>query len=208
MSRRIFITGNGTDVGKTLVSAVLVEALRADYWKPVQAGELENSDTAKVKSLVSNSLSKFHPEAYRLKAAMSPHAAAAREGIRIDLSRVILPHTDNTLVIEGAGGLLVPLNETDLVVDMLSRLGAETIVVSRTYLGSINHTLLTLEALMRRGLKVKGIVFNDAPNPESENFITEFAAVPCLGRIDFQNRIDRAAVVELAKQFESLSERS
>ena len=114
-----FITGIGTDVGKTIVSAICVEALEADYWKPVQAGDLDHDDTCKVKKLVSNSKSVFHPNRYALKTPMSPHAAAAIDGIEIDLKAIKVPKTNNHLVIEGAGGLLVPLNDTVTVMDMM-----------------------------------------------------------------------------------------
>ena len=115
--RKLFVTGIGTDVGKTIVSAALVEGLQADYWKPVQCGELDNSDTMKVMSLVSNKKSKFHPESYRLNGFMSPHAAAKLESTTISLDSVVIPDTNNTLVIEGAGGLMVPLNDHDMIID-------------------------------------------------------------------------------------------
>src|SRR5471030_1625333 len=106
--RPLFITGIGTGIGKTIVSAILVEKLKADYWKPVQAGDLDNSDTLLVKSLVSNSASKFYPEAYRLTQPFSPHKAAELDGIEIDQATIVAPKTDNQLIIEGAGGLMVP----------------------------------------------------------------------------------------------------
>ena len=169
---KLFITGIGTDIGKTVVSAILVEKLKADYWKPVQSGELDNSDTMKVKALVSNSLSVFHPESYRLNTALSPHHSAKIDSITIDPSKIIVPETSNQyLVIEGAGGLMVPLNDEYLVIDLASDLNAEIILVSKAYLGSINHTLLSIDAIKQRNLPLRGIIFNGNANPESEELI-------------------------------------
>ena len=128
---RYFVTGIGTEIGKTITSAILVEALESDYWKPIQAGELECSDTHKVKDLITNNKSQFHQESYRLKAAMSPHAAAQKEGREIQINKCIAPQTDNTLIIEGAGGLLVPINDTDCIIDLIPQFKAETILVSQ-----------------------------------------------------------------------------
>src|ERR1035438_4434649 len=120
--RKIFVTGTGTDVGKTIVSAILVEKLKADYWKPVQAGSLNETDTMRVKELITNSKSSFHSEGYCLSGYMSPHAAANSDGIKINLSKIKLPVTKNHLIIEGAGGLMVPLNEKSLVIDLIKQL--------------------------------------------------------------------------------------
>jgi dethiobiotin synthetase len=189
--KRFFVTGIGTDVGKTLAAAILVEALKADYWKPVQAGELENTDTMKVRSLVSNSQSRFHTEAYRLSGFMSPHAAAAADGIKINIADIVLPETFNTLVIEGAGGVMVPLNDQLLVIDLIEKLKAEVIVVSRNYLGSINHTLLTVAALKNRNIPIAGIVFNGAPNSSTEEFILKYTGLTYMFRIDEEKEINK-----------------
>jgi dethiobiotin synthetase len=204
--KRLFITGNGTDVGKTFIAAMLTEAWQADYWKPIQAGELENTDTMKVRAMVSNKRSKFHPESYKLTQAMSPHAAAARDGVTISMANIQLPITDNTLLIEGAGGLFVPINDSELMVDLIGHLGAETILVSRNYLGSINHTLLTVEALKHRNLKIAGIIFNDTTNLDSENYIINYTGLRNLGRVDKQAREDKDHVSGLARQFAGLLE--
>jgi dethiobiotin synthetase len=169
--RPIFVTGIGTGVGKTIVSAILVEKLQADYWKPIQSGDLEQSDTIMVKSLVSNPVSRFHPEAYQLTQPYSPHKSAALDGIEIDPDKIILPETDNQLIIEGAGGLMVPLNNDFLMIDLIKKLDAEVVLVSRNYLGSINHTLLSLEALYSRGITLKAIVFNGPVDEYSEQVI-------------------------------------
>ena len=202
--RKIFVTGIGTDIGKTVVSAVLTEALGADYWKPVQCGELDNSDTMKVQSLVGNKDSIFQPEAYRLSGFMSPHAAAALEGVKIVLDSIIIPDTNNILIIEGAGGLLVPLSGKDLVIDLIEVLDCEAVVVSQNYLGSINHTLLTISALKERGIPITGIVFNGDANKETENIILDITGVKCLGRIDQEKVINPSIIAKYAIQFKDI----
>lgn len=174
MNQPIFITGIGTDIGKTIVSAIMVEKLQADYWKPVQSGDLENSDTIKVKRLVSNPKSVFHPEAYRLTEPYSPHKSAALDGIEIDIDKITLPETNNQLIIEGAGGLMVPLNSTHYIIDLIKHLNAEVILVSRHYLGSINHTLLSIDALNGRGIPVKAIIINGNTDEYSEQAIRTY----------------------------------
>jgi dethiobiotin synthetase len=179
----LFVTGIGTDIGKTIVSAVLVEKLNADYWKPVQSGDLENSDTLKVKNLVANKNSIFHEEAYRLTQPYSPHKSAALDGVEIDLNFFSLPKTSNQLIIEGAGGLMVPLNNKNHVIDLIPRFNAEVVLVVKHYLGSINHTLLSLDILRNRSIPVKGIIFNGEPDKYSEQAISDYWAVPVLGHI-------------------------
>ncbi|MGL5112516.1 MAG: dethiobiotin synthase, partial [Flavobacterium sp.] len=143
---KLFITGIGTDVGKTVVAAIITQALEADYWKPIQAGDLDHSDSHKVKGYVSNPKTVFHPNSYALQTPASPHYAAELDEITIDVAQIKEPVTDNHLVIEGAGGILVPLNATDTIADLIQP-DYKVMVVSRHYLGSINHTLLTIEAL-------------------------------------------------------------
>lgn len=146
MPKTFFITGIGTEVGKTIASAIVTEAMGADYWKPIQAGDLKNSDSHKVKKLVSNTDSHFFDNSYALNTPMSPHAAAEIDGIEIDLKMIKRPVTEKALVIEGAGGLMVPLNNKEVIADIISKEDV-VILVSRHYLGSINHTLLSIEAL-------------------------------------------------------------
>ena len=153
MNDTYFITGISTEVGKTISSAIVVESLQADYWKPIQSGDLDNSDTMKVKSLISNSISTFFPSSYEFDYPASPHLSAQMEGRHIKLAHIKRPHSSNTLVIEGAGGLFVPLNERNTILDLM--LPTDKIVlISRHYLGSINHTMLSVEALQRRGLNI------------------------------------------------------
>ena len=181
--KRLFVTGIGTDVGKTVISAILTQKLQADYWKPIQAGELDNTDSMKVSQWVENSTSVIHPEAYRLTQPMSPHAAAERDGVNIEMGNIIIPKTTRNLIIEGAGGLMVPLNQHDLVIDLISHLQADAVLVSRHYLGSINHTILSIEALRSRNIAIAGIVFNGDENRDTESIIESVCAVPILGRI-------------------------
>lgn len=193
-----FITGIGTDVGKTIVSAIITEALKADYWKPLQAGDIGCGDTEKVKRLVSNSKSKFHPNAYALKTPMSPHAAAEIDGVSISLNNIIPPRTKNHLVIEGAGGLLVPINNNQTILDLIKP-DYKVIVVSRHYLGSINHTLLTIQILKDEGLDVS-IIFNGNEHRTTESIITEMTGVKVIGRIEEEPYFDKNVVLEYAEK--------
>ena len=198
-----FITGISTEVGKTIVSAIVTQALQADYWKPVQAGELQHSDTHKVQELVSNTKTKFHAPAFNLETPMSPHAAAKIDGVGLSVKKIKRPKTQNNLVIEGAGGLLVPLNDTQTIIDLILPLD-KVIVVSRHYLGSINHTLLTLEALKSRGIPVFGIIFNGAQHPSTESIITKMSGVPVLGRIDQEPYFDKNVVKQYAEDLRAV----
>ncbi|MEY2671035.1 MAG: hypothetical protein RLZZ577_1351 [Bacteroidota bacterium] len=197
---KLFITGISTDVGKTIASAIIVEALQADYWKPIQAGDLNHSDTHKVQSLVSNSQSHFHSNSYALQTPASPHLAAAIDGLTIAMNQIQEPKTNNHLVVEGAGGILVPLNETQSVVDLIQP-DYKVIVVSRHYLGSINHTLLTIEALQNRQIQVAGIIFSGDENTSSESIILSRTAVPFLGRIAQEPYFDSNVILEYAELF-------
>ena len=195
-----FVTGIGTEVGKTAVSAILVETLQADYWKPIQAGDLDESDSAKVKRLISNTRTKFHPEAYCLNTAASPHIAALIDHVQIDISKISLPETKNNLIIEGAGGVMVPLNEKgDLMIDLIKKLNTEVILVSKNYLGSINHTLLTIEALKNKQINIRGIIFNGNPKPSSEDFILKFSGIKCLGNIEEEKVFNKEIISKYAK---------
>lgn len=200
MGKSYFITGIGTEVGKTLVAAIVTEALKADYWKPVQAGDLDNSDTHKLKRLVSNEQSTFHSNSYKLKTPMSPHAAAEIDGMKIDLKKIERPDTERDLVIEGAGGLLVPLNEKDTIIDLISKKDI-VVLVSRHYLGSINHTLLSVEALKQRGIKKVGIIFSGEEHPSTEKIIEKMSGLRIIGRIDEEPYVDAMVVKEYAERF-------
>ncbi len=198
-SKPLFVTGIGTGIGKTLVSAILVEKLQADYWKPIQSGDLDNSDTLKVKSLVTNTRSVFHPEAYRLTQPFSPHKSAVIDNIIIEPDKIILPATDNQLIIEGAGGLMVPLADSYLMIDLIKQLEAEVILVSQFYLGSINHTLLSVLALKQYNIPVKGIIFNGDVDVDSKKYILEYSGIKKLGNIPNMINVDKNAVAKLTQ---------
>ena len=198
--RKLFVTGIGTDVGKTIASAILTEALQADYWKPIQAGDLEHSDSIKIKSQISNSKSHIFENSYKLNTPASPHYAAQLDGIAIDINQIKEPKTSNHLVIEGAGGLLVPLNDTDCIIDLIQN-DYEVILVSRHYLGSINHTLLSLEALKNRNIPCAGIIFSGDENPATESIILAKSGVKFLGRIENEPYFDANVIAYYADQF-------
>ncbi|MBC8311403.1 MAG: dethiobiotin synthase [Candidatus Marinimicrobia bacterium] len=197
--RRLFVTGIGTDVGKTVVSAILAQKLQADYWKPIQAGDLSNTDSMKVSQWVDTAISTIHPEVYRLTQPMSPHAAAERDGLCIDLLSMNLPKTDKNLIIEGAGGLMVPLSQDELVIDLIAHFQAEVILVSRHYLGSINHTILSIEALRARNIRITGIIFNGDENKDTESIIESMCAVPILGRIPQIGDLNKSSINNITK---------
>lgn len=191
-----FVTGIDTDSGKTLISAILCEALGYDYWKPIQAGLPKDSEI--VKQLARNTV--IHPEAYLLKTPASPHAAAKIDGLKIESEKIVLPTSQKSLIIEGAGGCLVPLNESDFVIDLVPKFNAEIILVADLYLGSINHTLLTVHLLQARNYVVKGIIFNGQSNPESEQIILHHSKYPCLLRVAKEPSITPETIKKYALQ--------
>ena len=215
----IFITGIGTGVGKTVAAAIVTEALEADYWKPVQAGFEEGTDALTVKDLISNPHSIIHPEVYKLQLPASPHIAAREESITINLniicqqySQLTIDHSHNSpltthhshniavnrqLVIEGAGGLLVPLNEHDFVLDLIKKLDARVILVSRNYLGSINHSLLTAAVCKMNNIDVIGWIFNDQYMHYEEE-IAQWSEYKKIGSIPASTTIDKAFVQQQA----------
>ena len=197
---KLFITGIGTDVGKTVASAIVTEALEADYWKPIQAGDLENSDSHKIKSRISNNKSHIFENAYALQTPASPHYAAHLDGVTIDLKKIKEPETKNHLVIEGAGGVFVPLNDNDCIIDLIQS-DYKVIVVSRHYLGSINHTLLTIEALQNRELEIAGVIFSGDENKATEEIILSKTGVKCIGRIDNEPYFDQNVIRYYADKF-------
>ncbi|RAR72570.1 dethiobiotin synthase [Flavobacterium aciduliphilum] len=197
---KLFITGIGTDVGKTVTSAIITQALEADYWKPVQAGDLDNSDSHKVKAQISNPKSQIFENSYKLNTPASPHLAAALDGITIHIKQIKEPKTKNHLVIEGAGGILVPLNDSDCIVDLIQK-DYKVIVVSRHYLGSINHTLLTYEALKTRKIAISGIVFSGDENKASEEIILKKTGAKFIGRIDNEPYFDQNVIQYYADKF-------
>jgi dethiobiotin synthetase len=176
------VTGIGTDVGKTLVSAILCEALDADYWKPVQTGAPQADDSRTVAEYLGDT-GRIVDGVYSFEQPLSPDAAALLAGSHIETARLSLPAHSRPLIIEGAGGVHVPLNDTHTFLDLLQVWNVPVIVVSKNYLGSINHTLLTLETLLQRDVPVAGIVFNGAPTPLSEQAIARYSKITVLGHV-------------------------
>ncbi len=193
MSKNIFITGIGTDVGKTIVSAIVTEALQADYWKPIQSGSIEVTDSETIKKLISNSKTIFHPESYLLKEPQSPHFAAELENKTIEFVKINRPKTENTLIIEGAGGLLVPLNDENTIADLIFS-DDFVLVVSKHYLGSINHTLLTINELKKRSCHKIGIIFVGESKPSTEIVIEKTCNVPIIARVEILNEITKESI--------------
>lgn len=195
--RGYIVAGIGTEVGKTIVSAILVQHLGADYWKPVQAGGLDNSDTRIVRNLAPRGAC-FHPEAYRLERAMSPHAAAALEGLSLQREKMALPPGTNTLIVEPAGGLMAPLAPGLTNIDLIQDWNLPVVLVSSYYLGSINHTLLSIEALVTRKISILGLVFNGEPVKSTRQAILDNSGLPLLLEVGQAADIDPGWVNEQA----------
>jgi len=199
--KNYFVTAIGTGCGKTIISAMLCEAFKADYWKPIQSGT-EEIDALTVKNLLFNSVSVIHPECYKLKMPASPNIAAAAEGKIIHLDNFAMPHTSNSIIIEGAGGVLVPINTTgDFVIDLAPKFNCDIILVVNIYLGCINHTLLTISELRRRNLPIAGLIFNGELNLEIENTIQSYSHLPCLYKLPKQTKLDKSTISRHAAQF-------
>ncbi|GBD50699.1 dethiobiotin synthase [Methylopila sp. Yamaguchi] len=194
----IVISGTDTGVGKTVFAAALTRALGARYWKPVQAGLDEATDSASVAALAGLSPERVIPEAYRLQTPASPHVAAEIDGVTIDVESLAPPQVDSRLVIEGAGGLLVPLTRSLLTIDLFARWGFPVVLVARTELGTINHTLLSLEALRARGIAALGVAFVGDDRPDTIATIAAFSGAKVLGRLP---RIDPLTPEALAAAF-------
>ena len=202
MVKQFAITGIGTDVGKTVVSSIVAEALKATYWKPIQAGDLDKSDSIKVESYTSNV--KVLEEAYRLSEPMSPHAAAEIDGMTISLAKLKLPQVDSSFIVEGAGGLMVPLDNDGLTfADAIVSWGLPTIIVSRHYLGSINHSLLTAEVLKSKGIKIAGFVFVGDENKATESIILKHTGIRMIGRIPISEKLDKNFIASQAEKIRS-----
>jgi len=218
----IFITGIGTGVGKTIVAAIITEALQTDYWKPVQAGTEDGTDALQVKDFITNTASVIHSEVYNLSLAASPHIAAQKDNVKIDLDVIVnkyeqlvignsqsamgsrqLPTANRQLIMEGAGGLLVPLNENEFVIDLIEKLKAKVILVSRNYLGSINHSLLTAAVCKQRKLNVIGWIFNDQyMNYEDE--IVQWSGYRKIASIPFTKNINSLFIEQQADKYKNV----
>jgi dethiobiotin synthetase/malonyl-CoA O-methyltransferase len=203
----VFVTGTDTGVGKTVVAACLARAWRVGYWKPVQTGAATaDDDTATVVALAGLSSEHVHSPAYALRAPLSPHAAAELEGVRITMEAIALPQTAHPLVVEGAGGLLVPLNDREFMIDLMAKLALPVLLVARSTLGTINHTLLSLAALRSRRLPIAGVVLNGPPNAGNRGAIERFGQVRVLAELPHVDRLDDAAMERLSGLVPPLTE--
>ncbi|MEA5416154.1 dethiobiotin synthase [Synechococcus sp. BA-132 BA5] len=188
---QLVVCGTDTDVGKTVVSALLVQGLGAQYWKPIQSGLEEGGDSGRVQRLLELPAERLWPEAYRLTAPVSPHWAAERDGLSIDPARLALPAWDGPLVVETAGGLLVPLRRNWLQIEQIAVWGLPVLLVARSGLGTLNHTLLSLEALSRRSIPVLGLVLNGDPHPDNPRTLAALGGVPVLAELPHFDPLDR-----------------
>lgn len=192
MTDRFFITGTDTDVGKTVAAAWLALHMGAAYWKPVQSGPEKDADV--IRDLTDATI---YPTTYDLSEPLSPHEAAKRDGVEIDMNRFELPDTDGPLVVEGAGGLLVPLTRTHLVIDLIAQLSLPSILVARSGLGTINHTLLSLEALRARNLPVAGLILSGPKTPHNRKALEDYGKVPVLAEIDHLDPLTKDALLSI-----------
>ena len=203
LSSPIFITGIGTDVGKTVVSAILCEWLKANYWKPIQSGDPEGGDWKTLKNLVRHSSFEIFKEAYTFDAPLSPHAAAKLEGKKIQVDSIIPPESKNPIIIEGAGGLLVPLNyRNETICDLIVHLNAQVIVVVKEYLGNINHTLLTISHLEKKNIKIAGLVFVGEELPHTWDIIAKMTGLPLLFRVPIFKELNKDTIVNFVKEID------
>ncbi len=197
-----FITGTDTDVGKTVAAAWCMLHLKAEYWKPTQSGLEPPTDTDKVREYTQLPTSDFHPETYRLKAPLSPHEAARRENVQIEIDQFRLPQTSRPLIVEGAGGLMVPLNDNNFVIDLIKKLALPAILVARSGLGTINHTLLSLEAMRARDIKIAGMIINGSKAPHNRQAIEEYGKVAIIAEIDHLQQINKDSLLAIKPEID------
>ena len=200
MNPDLFITGTDTGVGKTLLSALLVAALQRKYWKPIQTGACEGTDRQTVMKLAEVSEENTYPESYTFDPPVSPHLAAEQQGIEIDFGRIRRPSSTSALIIEGAGGLLVPINSKQLMLDLIMHLKAPIVIASRTILGTINHSLLTVATARNARLDIRGVVMIGHDNSDNRRSIERYGNVPVIGSIPWLDHIDPATLVSVFKQ--------
>lgn len=204
LQKQLFITGIGTEIGKTVCSAILTKYFKADYWKPIQSGDLHFSDSMKIKELVGENVI-IYPERYRLQLAASPHQSALEEGILINSNDFKLPETQNNLIVEGAGGLMVPISDEEFIIDLIEKLNLPVAVVVRNYLGCINHTLLSLMALEQKNIKLEYLILNGIFPEDTERVIckniqeeTKIIRIPDIENITKEN------IEHITKQLEKI----
>ena len=194
MSQRYFVTGTGTDVGKTVVSTILCELLHATYWKPIQSGDLQNSDSKKIQQWLNNTV-EIIPEAHLFSEALSPHVASKIDGVSINPAMLNLPKTAGNLIVEGAGGWLVPINEAGITfADLAEQWNIPIILVSRHYLGSINHTLLSIESIQSRNVNIHGIIYVGEPLPDTCEIIEKITGVKKLFTVPIFDKVDKETI--------------
>jgi len=198
VTKSLFVTGTDTNVGKTLLSALLVAALDAIYWKPIQTGASEGTDRQTVIKLAEIAERQTIPESYCFEPPVSPHLAAEASGVRIDLARIEAPaNLDTPIIVEGAGGILVPINESDLMLDLARHLGFPVLIAARAALGTINHTLLTVRALRCAKIALRGVVMIGDRNRDNERSVEHFGAVPVVGTIPWLDTLDRQTLLSV-----------
>ncbi|MFK8163655.1 MAG: dethiobiotin synthase [Lewinella sp.] len=199
---KYFVTGIHTDAGKTVASAFLQKALNADYWKPIQAGDLDFGDTDRVRAWTGTTPNRFHPVRHALNTPASPHYAARIDGVNIHLSDFSVPETnDRPLIVEGAGGLLVPINDRETVLDLMAHLGLPAILVSRHYLGSINHTLLSIACLRQRDIPIAGLIYSGGDSPETVRIVRELTGIAPLVELPELEQVNAEGITQLVTEF-------
>ena len=194
---RLIICGTDTDVGKTVVSAMVVQGLGASYWKPVQSGLEDGGDSATVQRLIQLPAERLLSEAYRLEAPVSPHWAAERQGLQLEPERLELPAVAGPLVVETAGGLLVPLRRDWLQIEQVARWQLPVLLVARSGLGTLNHTLLSLEAMRQRRIPVLGLVLNGPPHPDNPRTLEQIGGVPVLAELPRLDPLDASSLQQI-----------
>lgn len=201
LPQHFFIAGTDTGIGKTMTAAILMAGLKGTYWKPVQSGDAQGSDTDWIMRVTGLAQRHFHPETYRLSRPLSPHAAARADGVCIDLEAFELPECTGSLIVEGAGGIMVPLNENAMITDLIKHLDLPVLLVAKSGLGTINHTLLSLEQLKRLEIDVAGVVLNGEPNPENRQAIACYGNVPLPAQIPPLGRVDAKILAQSFQQY-------
>jgi dethiobiotin synthetase len=198
LPERFFVTGTDTSVGKTFVSAILMLGLKAKYWKPIQTGTKDGTDTEWLQLVTGLPQEQFYPERYRMAEPLSPHAAAQIEGIEIELSQLSLPGPKTApLIVEGAGGVLVPVNDRDFMLDVMKTLALPVVLVARSGLGTINHTLLTLERLRASGLEIVGVVMNGKANPSNRKALEQYGKIEVIAEIQPIPMVSRPELMQV-----------
>lgn len=192
-----FITGTDTDVGKTIASSWMMLHLNANYWKPIQSGLDGSIDRETVQEITGFDESRFLPSTYELQQPLSPHEAAKRDGVSIDMSSLTIPQSDRPLVVEGTGGLMVPLNEKHLIIDLIKKLELPIVLVCRSTLGTINHTLLSIEAIKQRGLPIAGLIINGPKTHHNRKALEEYSNIPVITEIDWLKPLTKKALLSI-----------